>query len=94
MYMSHCRCTNDFQFSTGSRTFWKVGHPNVSNNIVQMRSNEYQTPFYGGAQGQIPYNLGIKNKNIPGIFTPLETYSMTEQIYNSVRGSKRGHRPL
>lgn len=39
---------------------WKVGHPNVSNNIIQMRSNAMQPPFYAGAGAQISYALGIK----------------------------------
>jgi hypothetical protein len=38
---------------------WKVGHPRVSNNIVQMRSGGFQAPFYFGGS-QVPFDLGVK----------------------------------
>jgi hypothetical protein len=41
-------------------TFYKVGHPYMSNNIVQMRSKGFQAPFYAGAMGSIPYYLGME----------------------------------
>lgn len=38
----------------------KVQNPTMSNNIPQMESNGYQTPFYFGAS-QVPINLGLNN---------------------------------
>jgi len=37
----------------------KVNNPYMSNDIIQMRSNEFQTPFYFGGS-QVPINLGIE----------------------------------
>ena len=43
----------------------KVSHPNLSNNITQMRSNDRQTPFFfGGAQ--TPISLGLPAGSFSG----------------------------
>jgi hypothetical protein len=39
---------------------YKVGHPYMTNNIVQMRSKGFQAPFYAGAMASIPYYLGME----------------------------------
>ena len=44
-------------------TFYKVGHPYMTNNIVQMRSKGFQTPFYAGAMATIPYYLGMEHNH-------------------------------
>lgn len=41
----------------------KVQHPSMSNNIVQMRSNGFQPPFYFGGS-PVPEMLGLKNTNL------------------------------
>jgi hypothetical protein len=51
-----------FQYS-GS---FKVSHPNVSNNIPQMRSMGFQPPFIAGGN-QVAYNLGIKTNSITSV---------------------------
>lgn len=43
----------------GSIAKFKVGHPNVSNNIVQMRSGGFQAPFIAGGNS-VAYYLGKK----------------------------------
>jgi hypothetical protein len=43
----------------GSIAKFKVGHPNVSNNIVQMRSAGFQAPFIAGGNS-VAYYLGKK----------------------------------
>jgi hypothetical protein len=43
----------------------KVENPNLTNNIIQMRSNAMQTPFFfGGAQ--TPTDLGLKQGSFSG----------------------------
>lgn len=42
---------------------YKVGHPYMSNNIVQMRSKGFQPPFYAGAMATIPYYLGMEQNH-------------------------------
>ena len=42
---------------------YKVGHPEMSNNIVQMRSKGFQAPFYAGAMSSIPYYLGMEHNH-------------------------------
>jgi hypothetical protein len=45
-------------------SFYKVGHPRMSNNIIQMRSKGFQAPFYAGAMSCIPYYLGMEHNAI------------------------------
>ena len=42
------------------QTHFKVSHPNVSNNIPQMKSSGFQAPFIAGGN-QIGYYLGIQS---------------------------------
>ena len=42
---------------------YKVGHPYTPNNITQMRSSGFQTPFYAGAMASIPYYLGMEHNH-------------------------------
>jgi len=44
-------------------TFYKVTHPHMSNNIVQMRSKGFQPPFYAGAMATVPYYLGMEHNH-------------------------------
>jgi len=48
---------------------WKVSHPSTSNNIVQMRSGGFQSPFYFGGS-QVPINLGIQGNSGPSTSPP------------------------
>ena len=43
----------------------KVEHPNMSNNIPQMRSACFQKPFYFGASA-VPINLGLPKQSYSG----------------------------
>ena len=43
----------------------KVEHPNMSNNIPQMRSQAFQKPFFFGGS-QIPVNLGLSKQLFSG----------------------------
>jgi len=43
----------------GQGYHFKVGNPNTSNNIPQMRSAGYQAPFRAGGN-QVPYYLGVR----------------------------------
>jgi hypothetical protein len=45
--------------------WYKVTHPNSSNDIVQMKSGGSQTPFYFGGS-QVPETLGINTHKISG----------------------------
>lgn len=45
--------------------FPKVEHPNMSNNIPQMRSQAFQKPFYFGGS-QVPVNLGLRQGQFSG----------------------------
>ena len=46
----------DAPMSPEALTHFKVNHPDVSNDIVQMRSSAFQVPFYLGGS-QIPAYL-------------------------------------
>ena len=51
------------EHNAGAQTqsaYYKVGHAEMSNNIVQMRSKGFQAPFYAGAMATIPYYLGME----------------------------------
>lgn len=43
----------------------KVEHPYMSNNIPQLRSLEFQKPFYFGGS-QVPVNLGLSQGQFSG----------------------------
>ena len=43
----------------------KVTHPNLPNDIPQMRSQAFQMPFYFGGS-QVPINLGLKKGSYSG----------------------------
>lgn len=45
----------------------KVTHPFMSNDIPQMKSGEFQKPFYFGGS-QVPINLGVDNTIGEGIY--------------------------
>jgi len=47
--------------SPDAQTYFKVNHPNVSNDILQMRSTGFQPPFYLGGS-QIPAYLKKINR--------------------------------
>ena len=66
---------------------FKVVHPNLSNNISQMRSNDLQPPFIAGGN-QVAYNLGLRGNNITSTnqMPPHATeYSATQRILASRR---------
>ncbi len=43
----------------------KVSNPNLNNNIPQMRSDEFQKPFFFGGS-QVPVNLGLRSSSFSG----------------------------
>jgi hypothetical protein len=43
----------------GALYYYKVDHPNVVNDIPQMRSNTQQPPFRAGGN-QVPFFLGVR----------------------------------
>lgn len=56
----------------------KVNNPTMSNDIVQMESGGFQTPFYFGGS-QVPTDLGFKEskfKTKHGISTSVEKIGM------------------
>ena len=57
----------------------KVTHPNMSNNIPQMRSGEFQPPFIAGGN-QTAYYLGLKGNNVTSISPATTHYSTYEKI--------------
>ena len=58
---------------------WKVGQPNVSNNIVQMRSGGFQPPFIAGGN-QTAYYLGLKSNAETSLVPHEPIYSATERL--------------
>ena len=74
-------------FSQGGLTHWKVGHPNTPNNILQMRSDSQQTPFYAGARANIPYYLGstannsIEHRGVKSILTDVQKVTLQHKMY-------------
>ena len=58
-------------------SFWKVSHPNVSNNIPQMKSQTQQPYFVAGGSNQVPYYLGLKGN------TGTQIERVGEGIYSS-----------
>jgi hypothetical protein len=61
-------------------TFYKVGHPTMSNNIVQMRSKGFQVPFYAGAMASIPYYLGMEHNHSIEHRIPRDYLTPTQRI--------------
>jgi len=63
--------------------YWfKVTHPNVSENIPQLRSQVFQKPFFFGAS-QVPTNLGLSKQLFSGAgFTgdkPPKSYPISRE---------------
>lgn len=51
---------------SGVYNYWyKVNNPDSNNNIVQMRSNGFQKPFYFGGS-QVPITLGLNSHEYSG----------------------------
>jgi hypothetical protein len=46
----------------------KVLHPDMSNNIPQMRSGEFQTPFFFGGS-QVPIDLSLPQTRYNGSYS-------------------------
>ena len=70
----------DFREATEGIHKWKVSHPHHPNNIVQMRSNGFQPPFFLGGS-QVPSSLGIQgNTETATTSLPKSAYSATEKI--------------
>lgn len=64
---------------------YKVQHPFVSNNIIQMRSGGFQAPFIAGGN-QVAYYLGIKgNTNTEPMPIRGGEYSTYKQIIKKHR---------
>jgi len=57
----------------------KVSYPNLSNNITQMRSGDFQPRFIAGGN-QTAYYLGLRGNNITSPMPHTDTYSTYERI--------------
>ena len=57
----------------------KVLHPNLSNNIPQMKSGEFQPRFIAGGN-QVAYYLGLRGNNITAEIPKVAEYSTYERI--------------
>ena len=57
----------------------KVLNANMSNNITQMKSGEYQPRFIAGGN-QVAYYLGLRGNNITSDIPKTDTYSSYEKI--------------
>lgn len=57
----------------------KALNPHLSNNIVQMRSGEFQPRFIAGGN-QTAYYLGLRGNNITAEIPRTDTYSTYEKI--------------
>jgi hypothetical protein len=63
----------------------KVSNPTMSNDIPQMRSGDFQPPFYAGGN-QTPYYLGLKGNSATSSAMPTGVYySATEQLIKERR---------
>jgi len=77
----------EHNFGVASLNHWKVQHPNTPNNIVQMRSDSKQVPFYAGARANIPYYLGLETNNsiehrkIKSILTEVQKVTLQHKMY-------------
>jgi hypothetical protein len=77
MYMEGNRLDN--QIGDGALNYYKVNNPNVSNNIVQMRSQ--QPPFRAGGN-QVPFFLGVKGNCCITPQSPSEMGSLYQNTLN------------
>jgi hypothetical protein len=59
---------------------FKVAHPYMSNNIPQMRSEEFQVPFFFGGS-QVPNDLMLKPNTFSG--SGLHNYLDGQKIKTS-----------
>jgi hypothetical protein len=55
---------------------WKVEHPNIYNDIPQMRSGGFQPPFIAGGN-QTAYYLGMRGNN------NTEPEPVKEEVYSA-----------
>lgn len=70
--------------SVGALHHFKVSHPNLSNDIPQMRSGGFQPPFIAGGN-QVAYYLGIKgNTNTQPEPQSVGSASATKRIIKIV----------
>lgn len=67
-------------YGVSSLNHWKVQHPWTPNDIVQMRSDGMQAPFYAGAKATIPYYLGLKQNNAIIHREPLSRMTEIQKI--------------
>ena len=77
----------DYNLAQGGIAIFKVGHPNLSNNIVQMRSGGFQPPFIAGGN-QVGYYLGIKGNNITSKTKSSSSMSPTQMVYFGKTGKR------
>ena len=70
------------------RAIFKVGVPNLSNNIVQMRSGGFQPPFIAGGN-QVGYYLGIKGNNITSNVPHTSQHTLTPTQMVMLKHSSR-----
>ena len=56
---------------------WKVGHPNTSNNITQMKSYGNQAPFFFGGSST-PYYLHLKGNSNTQPLAPKRVISYSK----------------
>jgi hypothetical protein len=74
-------------FCPGGLSHFKASHPNTPNNIIQMRSDSKQVPFYAGARANIPYYLGlatnnsIEHRKIKSILTETQKVTLQHKMY-------------
>jgi len=77
----------EHNFGLASLTHFKVQHPNTPNNIIQMRSDNEQVPFYAGAKANIPYYLGLSTNNsiehrgVKSILTDVQKITLQYKMY-------------
>lgn len=76
----------DNQIGDGSLNHYKVNNPNMSNNIVQMRSQ--QPPFRAGGN-QAPFFLGVKGNCCITPEPPSDTYGLYQKTLNQALQSAR-----
>jgi hypothetical protein len=77
----------NYNLADGGIAIFKVGNPNASNNIVQMRSDGFQPPFIAGGN-QVGYYLGVKANNITSMTMPSTPLSATQMVYLKHTGKR------
>ena len=77
---------NERGYGDGNQTFWKVGHPTVSNEIVPMSSFGAQPRFFLGGS-QVPFYLGIKG-NSSGSGSMTETQKHKHKKHKHIKNIK------